>query len=440
VNDAQSRGAGVVSFDVYDKSERPGRSHVRVPDGDFLRLSLILEKIALERSPAPETVASSAGLGELRSYFKEASWVSSPPGLEEETIKGLCENLAATPNSVVIVGERWLTAGPAFEQTAQLIQALALFGAAERVLFPVGEANSWGLCNFISDFKGPAIRPEDLLGGAVSDLSTIFLCGDDLLNIAPRPDLLEQALSSAGTVVVIDRFQNEAMSFADVVLPSCGFAETDGTVISAFGVLGRWRQTVSPPGQAASERIWFSRLARAMDMQPGPDTPLDCWQRVPSFLSSQQLNQIQDLYRTDGSWLRWTEEETEFRFAPPEAFSAEPRPQEWPTRLFFSRHPANWKSGAVTGRDEILKRENVDRLVLLSPADLKNAGMKPGARAVVETPNGADSYVTGEDPRLPDGVALIQEPPGFRRSVPGRVPGLQRGLSFQPVPGRIKKA
>jgi predicted molibdopterin-dependent oxidoreductase YjgC len=71
------------------------------------------------------------------------------------------------------------------------------------------------------------VKPEDLLPGT-TDIAVLFLCGDDLLSIAPRPDLVERALSSAASVVVIDRFSSNALAFADVVLPSCGFAETMG--------------------------------------------------------------------------------------------------------------------------------------------------------------------------------------------------------------------
>jgi anaerobic selenocysteine-containing dehydrogenase len=104
--------------------------------------------------------------------------------------------------------------------------------------------------------------------------------------------------------------------------------------------------------------------------------------------SAHQLNEIQNLYETDGSWLQWREEDTGLRFVAPDPLSAKDWQHEWPTRLFFTRHPANWRSGAVTGRDEILKRESVDRVLYLSPAELKRKDVKPGGRVVVQTLRG----------------------------------------------------
>jgi predicted molibdopterin-dependent oxidoreductase YjgC len=439
VNEAESRGARLVSFDVHSKPEKAGRAHVFVPAADFLLVSLLLEKAALEKASAPDTLAKSPGFQELSACFRDASWIPSRPDLDEPTIKGLCEELAATPNSAVIVGERWLTTGPALEQTVQLLQALAVLGADERVLFPVGESNSWGLCSLIADRQDQRFGLEDFLRGAAPEISVLFVCGDDLLGTAPRPDLLARLFSSAESLFVIDRFVSETLNFADAVLPSCGFAEIEGTVTSAFGSLGRWRQVVPPPGHAASERVWLGRIARAIGAPAAPETPLECWQSVASLLPPDRLNDIRKLYETDGSWLTWREEEKELRFVLPEITPREPWPQDWPDQLFLARHPANWKSGAVTSRDEILKRESVDRVLSLSPGDLKSRGIKPGAKAVLETPHGAASFVTREDPRLSDGVVFVEEPPGSNRCVPGFAPGSARGLSYQPAPCRVQK-
>ncbi len=439
LTEAEGNGAQVVSFDTFLEDEKKGRTQVFVPPEEFGLLPLLLQKCALESGRILPGVKSRPDFSQLTAFYQ--NW-SIPGGrnLKEEKIREMVSAFAACSDSAVVIGDRWLTTGDTIlEQTTQLIQAIALLGAEDRVVIAAGEVNSWGLCDLLPTSEENSARLAALLNGEASGVSVLVTCGDDLLRSAPCPARLKEALSAIGSVIVLDRFKNDLLPFAEVVLPSAGFGEVDGTVTNTFGTVQRWRQIVAGPGEAQPERVWLGRIAARLGMESWPDRPQEWWMTEQAVHSPYEPSGLAPLYQADDSagWLFREESHlTLLEPSPPVSDAA----QETVVQAIFTRHPANWMTGAWSGRDEILRRESTEQVLSVAPADLEERGIKSGGRARLVTHEGAAVVLAKGDSRLPRGLVLLAEVPGRMEISRPLLAGPREGLSFQPVPCRLEKA
>jgi NADH-quinone oxidoreductase subunit G len=95
-------------------------------------------------------------------------------------------------------------------------------------------------------------------------ITTLVLLGADVLGDFPDRDLAERGLAGAANVVALDLFLTETSSRADVVLPTAGFAECDGTTTNLEGRVSLVAQVVTPPGTARSDWMIAADLAFRM--------------------------------------------------------------------------------------------------------------------------------------------------------------------------------
>jgi anaerobic selenocysteine-containing dehydrogenase len=433
---AEANGARVVCFDVFSQAEKASRQQVSVPPEEFLLLSLLLQKCALDL-PA---VASRPGFAELMAQYREASWFPSSSNIQEPGVRELVKSFAACPGSAVVIGDRWLTTGSRpLEQTAQLVQAVALLGAENRLVIAAGEVNSWGLADLLPPLESDSRLLAGLLNGDASDISVLVVCGDDLLRSVPCAGNLEDALGVIGRVIVLDRFRSELFPFADVVLPEACFAELDGTVTSAFGMVQRWRQIVAPPVEARPERAWLGLVASRLGMKSWPQTPLAWWTADCGVPPPYDVSGLRSLYESDSSAAWFWREETHLALCSPSGPLASRAPGDQSVQAVFTRHPTNWRTGAWSNRDQILRRESPEQVLSVAAADLEEKGIRSGGRVRLVTQEGSVVFPARADSRLPRGVVSLAEVPGSRDIPRSIVADSEEGFSFQPVPCRLEK-
>jgi anaerobic selenocysteine-containing dehydrogenase len=409
VVEARRGGGSVVRFDVHMSGGADGARTVMLPPGRFGSLALMLQKAVFETDLAVAEARDAAGFEQLARHWRSAPWSVEPTGIACEDVQALAREFSAARRPVAIIGSRWLTSARAEEDTIQLLQALALLGAADRVLAAVGEANSWGCL----DALGPGLRPAEL-ACREEGLDTLIVVADDLVRRSPRPDALADTLDQLRSVIVIDRFTGGTLPFADVVLPSCTFAEADGTTTNVFGTVQRWRRAVPPPVECCPERIWISRVGRLLGIEEWPDevgpqdarTPLAFVLPVAGAVTSEEVADV-----------------------------------SFPMRLVLGSYPANWSTGALSEREELLRRETPESAVSASPAVLKELGVKAGWPVRVMVPTGGATMTIRADQRLPAGVLVLVAKAGSPSvSLRGRYPGTgDRSLGVQPVPARLER-
>jgi assimilatory nitrate reductase catalytic subunit len=408
VAEARRRGGTVVRFDVHASGGGDGSKAVMMPPGRFGLLPLSFQKAAFDADLAAPEARAAEGFEQLAQYWRSAPRSSGQTGMADGEALALAQEFRAARRPVAIIGSRWLTAADAESATIQLLQVLALLGAPGRLLAAVGDANSWGCL----DVLGPELPPAEL-ACREEGLDTLVVVGDDIVRRSPRPDALADILDHLRTLVVIDRFTSDTLPFADVVLPSCAFAEMDGTTTNVFGVVQRWSRVVPPPADCCPERVWASRIARVLGAGEWPAE--DASQDVTTHLA----------------------------FACPidEASTEASADAAFPLGLVLGSHPANWSTGALSQREELLRREVPASTIAASPKVLEDLGVKAGWPVRVVVPTGEATMTVRADRRLPPGVIVLvpvagSPSVGLRGCYPG--PG-RRSVGVQPVPARLER-
>ena len=444
VTTAGRSGASIVRFDAFANPLGAGlRTDVIFPLEEMGILALLLQRAALAADGIPTRAKTAPGFGALAAWWAQGKTPSLPDHgwLTDEKAAELALAFLAAKRPAVIVGERWLSTDGAEDSTVQLLQALALLGGEDRVVVAAGECNSWGVGDVLAEDFGPSPLLSLLDPEAELDCSVLVVWGDDLLRRAPNPDALAAKLARIETLVVVDRFESDTQRLAHVFLPTCCFGEIDGTLKNAFGTLQRSRQAVKPPKDCSPESTWVTRIGRRMGIEAWPLTRKQWLEALQDEIAPFKGSECASLYAEDDLCRIPLNENSSLAFTAPAIPMAAPRMKDFPMRLVFGWNPAAWSTGALSQREEILRREFPESTLSLSPGDLKGAGLKAGWPAKVVTPSGEAVLTAREDGRLPEGVALIVPVPGspsaalrgFYPSSGGAPPGVQ------PVSARIEK-
>jgi predicted molibdopterin-dependent oxidoreductase YjgC len=442
---AARNGAGIVQFDVYGASTFGSHAQaVSIPPDRFEIVPLLLQQVIFGLDSVPARAKATAGFANLSLYWTAWPTPTLPdhPWLTDDRARQLVDSFLGARRPAAIIGSRWLSSVNGEQQTRQLLQALTLLGAEERVLAPAGEANSWGVLDVLQEDEQESSALVDLLDPGHPGLpSALFVVGDNLIRRTSRPEALADKLAQIDTVVVIDRFESETSKFAHVVLPSCAFGELDGTLTNACGTVQRWRQVVAPLADSCPERLWMARIGSRLGVDGWPETP-EAWfaalqEETPLYRSPL----FQQLYNGEPPFGVAVEEPTRLTFTAPVVTPPSSDPGAFPMRMLFGAHPANWSTGALSQREDLLKREVIESSVAVSPGDLKQLGVKPGWTIKVVTSDGEATLPAREDSRLPPGVVVVIPLAG---SEPTRLRGLytdtaRRHVAIQPVPARLEK-
>jgi formate dehydrogenase alpha subunit len=203
-----------------------------------------LLRALLEKNNAHDRVRP-AGFESLRQALRTLPSDSQTAAAKLDRIVGFLEKRRP---AAFIFGPRFI-AGPWGERNAALLWNLA--GYVGGFYMPVGwEANTRGAVEIVAEINKDASPGS----AAVSIPQARILAGPD------------GGFKRSGEefVVVLDAFQSEAVTQADVVLPRTVFAEQEGTFVNAEGRLQFSAAAAAPAGEARSIRSIVADLARAI--------------------------------------------------------------------------------------------------------------------------------------------------------------------------------
>ena len=104
----------------------------------------------------------------------------------------------------------------------------------------------------------------DVLTDKPGELKCMYIMGENPMISDPDLTHVEHALKSLEFLVVQDIFMNETGELADVVLPSCCYAEKDGTQTSTERRVQMWRKAQDPPGESRLDWQIIADIAKEM--------------------------------------------------------------------------------------------------------------------------------------------------------------------------------
>lgn len=128
----------------------------------------------------------------------------------------------------------------------------------------------------------PGLTSTLMLRAAVEGkIRGLWLMGEDVVQSDPNETENLKALERLDLLIVQDLFFCETARFADVILPSAGCLEQEGTFTNGERRIQHVRPAVAPPGEARPDWLAVAQVARAL----GEDWALDSPAQVMAEIS-----------------------------------------------------------------------------------------------------------------------------------------------------------
>jgi NADH-quinone oxidoreductase subunit G len=176
-----------------------------------------------------------------------------PDGLRETAVR-IAAALKAAEHPLVVSGAG-LESPEVIRAAANVARALRKAGRDARISLVFPEANSLGASLFASGGLQSAARALGARAGQV-----LVVAENDLFrNLAPQA--ARALLSSAARVVVVDHTTHATTEAAEIVLPSCTYAESSGSLVSSEGRAQRFFSVMPPVEPAKSAWRWLDEIA-----------------------------------------------------------------------------------------------------------------------------------------------------------------------------------
>ncbi len=241
------RQAAKKSVPVYILSEKLGPL-AEIAAGQFTAKA---GGISWALNGALKTLTASSNLAGFTEYKKGLAKITGAAAIKESGLKKaeleqLSQVLAQNKNLLIAFNAELIDG-----ETAKAIgNFLLLNETPENFIALRAKANLNGVDRFATV---PAAEIVKQMEKGV--IKAAVLWNEDPLGSLPDGKKLGQALSKLEKLVVADLFLTETAKAADLVLPTCAFAEQDGSFINSEGRLQHFKQAIQPVCGMTSKQI-----------------------------------------------------------------------------------------------------------------------------------------------------------------------------------------
>ena len=279
---------------------------------------------------------------------------------------------------------------------------------------------AWGVEN-LPDKPGLMI-PQMMEGLVDGTVKAFWVFGENLANTEPDIAKVEHELSSAEFLVCQDIFPTETTRFADVIFPSAGWSEDDGTFTNSERRISRVRKVSEPPGQARPNWWIFKEIARRLGQDWASDSGQEIWDNeisvlAPSFAGAKfariELDGLQwpvpdedhpgtGFLHKEGKFTCGLGQFNAVEWTPP----AEVPDKEYPLVLSTGRRLYHYHTRTQTGRsglDYLLPEETAD----MSFADADALGISHGEMVRVKSRRGEIEVKANVTEQVPEGMVWM---------------------------------
>lgn len=278
---------------------------------------------------------------------------------------------------------------------------------------------AWGVTG-LSDKAGLTVT--EMIPRAHEGLfKALYVIGENPLVSDADLNHAEESFSRLDFLVVQDIFMTETAQAADVVLPSCCFAEKDGTFSNTERRVQRVRKAVEPPGNVWEDWKITAEIATRM----GFDMTYENAEAVFT-----ELAQVTPSYggitwdRIEKEGLHWPCPTTDHPGTPilhTEAFPigkgkffpidyippAEIANDEYPLYMTTGRVLYHYHTGTMTRKTEGLNERSPEGFVEISAADAEKYGLEEGDRVKVASRRGEIEVLLSVSDKAVDGTVFI---------------------------------
>ena len=278
---------------------------------------------------------------------------------------------------------------------------------------------AWG----VSDLpEKPGLKVTEMIPKAHDgSLKALYIVGENPMVSDPDLTHAQESIDNLEFLVVQDIFMTETAKRADVVLPSCCFAEKDGTFSNTERRVQRVRKAATAPGESRDDwRILCevaTRMGYPMAYENSEAVMKEIAEVTPSYAGI-------TYDRIDFEGLHWPCPNAEhpgtpilhvdrftrgrglfhaIEYQPP----AEVVDDEYPLFLTTGRLMYQYHTGTMTMKTEGLNRIAPESFVEISPRDAETYGLEDGAMAEVASRRGMIRVRVKVSPKAVAGTVFI---------------------------------
>ncbi|OLP56055.1 nitrate reductase [Rhizobium rhizosphaerae] len=266
----------------------------------------------------------------------------------------------------------------------------------------------------------PGLKAVDLFRAAADGrIKALWIMATNPVVSLPEADLVRAALSTCPFVVVSDMSgTTDTAREADVLLPSLGWGEKDGTVTNSERRISRQRAFLTAPGEARPDWWQMAEVARRLghgaafayqapseifaehaalsafendgsrdfDIGAFADMSNEAYEELPPFLWPRPANrQGKERFFADG---RFYHGDGKARFVAVSAQPAERRTADFPLTLNTGRIRDQWHTMTRTGKSARLSAHIAEPFCEIHPRDAAALGIEDAQLVTVTSPLG----------------------------------------------------
>ncbi|MDA0154221.1 formate dehydrogenase subunit alpha [Vibrio sp. Makdt] len=279
-------------------------------------------------------------------------------------------------------------------------------------------AMEWGTADLPAE---TGLTLTEIIDGACKrDVRGLYVMGENPVLSDPNQTHVIEGLEALDFLVVQDIFLTETAQYADVVLPSCSFAEKSGHFTNTERRVQRINPAVLPPGEAKEDWAIIQMLANAMGGDWNYQTVADITNEIarvtPQYAGLRweniTVNGVQwpsNKNNPDGTRIMHQTQFTRGRGqmeAIPFRYAAELPDEEYPLVLTTGRILEQFHTGTMTR-----KTKGLDKLAgprgMVSVQDAETLGISNGQMLKVSTRRGEIEIAAFVTKRMQQGVVFI---------------------------------
>jgi len=253
------------------------------------------------------------------------------------------------------------------------------------------------------------------------DVQAMYIMGENPMVSEPDLTHVEESLKKLGFLVVQDLFLTETAQYADVVLPSCSFAEKNGTFTNTARRVQMVRKAVEPPGNSRLDWQILCEVATRMGYPLFYGSSAEIMKEIASVTPIYGGITHERLQKTGLQWPCpvFDHPGTQFlhrhkfsrglgRFHGVEYKPAEELPDEdFPYMLTTGRLLQHFHTGTMTRRSKVLDTLVPECPIEINPADADSLGLADGDLVEVSSRRGTITGKTSVTDRSDLGTVFI---------------------------------
>ena len=244
-------------------------------------------------------------------------------------------------------------------------------------------------------------------------IKSMYILGENPAMSDPDVDHARDALAKLDHLVVQDLFITETANYADVILPSSGWYEKNGTVTNTNRQVQMGRAVAPPPGEAREDWWIEVELAKRLGLDWNYTHPREVFAEMKLNMRSLDNITWERLEETAVTYPSLSPEdpgqaivfgegfprpEGRARFTPANVIPPDEVPDpEYPFVLITGRQLEHWHTGSMTRRSKVLDSVEPEASCSMHPKTLRKLGVAPGEYLRLTTRRGTVTVMARAD-------------------------------------------